>query len=144
MKVIFLDVDGVLNTRLGSLDADKLYLLQGIIQATGAQVVISSTWRHHPQKMAQLRPELEKRGIAIAGQTPDAAYRDPTEKFWIASTRASEILAWMGQHPEVTRFVIVDDAPFTQLKGWLVQTKSDVGLTPEIAQEIINRLAEQL
>jgi len=138
--LIFLDVDGVLNTRNGSLDADKLDLLRGVIQATSAHVVISSTWRHTEHQMARLRPELEKRGIAIVGKTPDASYRNPDEPFWVASTRATEILQWLGEHREYTNFVILDDAPFTQLKGWLVQTKSDVGLTPEHCEEIIRRL----
>jgi len=140
MKIIFLDVDGVLNTRNGSLDADKLDLLQTVIRDTGAQVVISSTWRHHEHMMARLRPELEKRGIIIAGQTPNSSYRDPGEIFWVASTRGTEVTSWLKEHPEVKRFVILDDSDFTAMKGWLVKTETHIGLTPAIAAEVVRRL----
>jgi hypothetical protein len=140
MKIIFLDVDGVLNTRLGSLDADKLDILQSVVQATGAAVVISSTWRHHEHQMVRLRPELERRGIRIAGQTPISASRDPSERFWVASTRGAEIESWLTDHPGVSRFVILDDSDFTALKGWLVQTNASVGLTDIQAHEMIRRL----
>lgn len=139
MKILFLDVDGVLNTRNGSLDADKLDLLMEITQATGAHVCISSTWRHHEHQMARLRPELARRRIVIAGQTPDASHRTGSG-LYVASTRGDEIAAWLADQPEVGRFLIVDDADFTTLKGWLVKTETHVGLTRAHADEIIRRL----
>ena len=48
MKVLFLDVDGVLN-RCGKsaqgLEEDKVALLKQIVAATGCRIVLSSTWR---------------------------------------------------------------------------------------------------
>ena len=55
MKVIFLDIDGVLNedttpTRTQScalfIDQEKLLRLKRIIDATQAKIVLSSTWRY--------------------------------------------------------------------------------------------------
>lgn len=57
MKAIFADVDGVLNedstpTRtknsLVFIDSDKLLRLKRIVDATGAKIVLSSTWRYAP------------------------------------------------------------------------------------------------
>ena len=62
MKVIFLDIDGVLNTyqtfidiyleykktkiRRLEIDGDKVSLLSEIINLTGSKIVLSSSWRH--------------------------------------------------------------------------------------------------
>ena len=55
MKVVFLDIDGVLNddttpsrtkSRLIFVDREKLLRLKRIVAATGAKIVLSSTWRH--------------------------------------------------------------------------------------------------
>ena len=53
IKVLFLDVDGVLNSRRDGYDIDlnttsHMKLLQKIIQQTGAKIVLSSTWRKEP------------------------------------------------------------------------------------------------
>ena len=54
MKVIFLDVDGVLNSQqlfekceddqLISVDEDNIKNLKTIVDATGAKIVLSSSW----------------------------------------------------------------------------------------------------
>ena len=54
MKIIFLDVDGVLNcksskSRCGGflgIDDSKVKLLKEIIDITGAKIVLSSSWRY--------------------------------------------------------------------------------------------------
>ena len=50
LKVIFLDVDGVLNSKQDGnsikLRTDSHFrLLQEIVKATGAKIVLSSSWR---------------------------------------------------------------------------------------------------
>ena len=51
-KLIFLDIDGVLNSRDANahhfcgIHADKIALLNRIVERTGAEVVISSAWRY--------------------------------------------------------------------------------------------------
>ena len=47
MKVIFLDIDGVLNTNSDrEISDDKLKLLSELVSKTGADVVLSSSWRN--------------------------------------------------------------------------------------------------
>ena len=56
MKIIFLDIDGVLNSseyrkRMGRkyyseiIDRSKMPLLKKIVEATGAKIVLSTSWR---------------------------------------------------------------------------------------------------
>ena len=56
MKALFLDFDGVLNTEkylalYGAegvvIDPARLELLKEIIDATGAKIVLSTSWREH-------------------------------------------------------------------------------------------------
>ncbi|MGC2316150.1 MAG: HAD domain-containing protein, partial [Bradyrhizobium sp.] len=56
MKVIFLDIDGVLNCEKTPnprkfpyiVDAALLARLRQLLERTGASVVLSSTWRYDP------------------------------------------------------------------------------------------------
>ena len=53
MKVIFLDIDGVLNCRSSKsrcgcyigIDNDKVKRLRQIVEATGAEIVLCSSWK---------------------------------------------------------------------------------------------------
>lgn len=115
--VLFLDVDGVLNSALylhnnpGSFDRkdndwitmlDPLpcALLAGVIRRTGAAVVISSAWRynHSPAEMKQL---LRRRDVdvVVLGRTELGA-----------GHRGAQILRWLAEHPEVTRWAVIDDS----------------------------------
>lgn len=54
MKVIFLDIDGVLNGEYskiykkedGDLDCKKAKLIKELVRKTGAKIVLSSSWKH--------------------------------------------------------------------------------------------------
>lgn len=117
-KVIFLDVDGVLNddytpsrtkTRCVFVDESKILRLKEIVDATQAKIVLSSTWRYDrkdPQlngDFLQLEEALESFGLEFYSFTPVDA---------IGIRRGMEIKAWLGSHPEVKRFVILDDELF--------------------------------
>ena len=108
MKVIFLDIDGVLNTEKRLLnnngelyvEKDKIELLKEIIDKTKAKVVLSSTWRVLAQskdskeypKYEAFEIELEKHGIAIFGYTPVFLDYRPLEiKLWLASQSDKQI-----------------------------------------------------
>ena len=58
MKIVFLDIDGVLNSlnyrrRMGMqyfsdmIDRRKMPLLKKIVEATNAKIVLSTTWRKY-------------------------------------------------------------------------------------------------
>lgn len=112
MKVLFLDVDGVLNsadwfrqmdpTAHGialELDPKAVRRIQRVIEQTGAKIVLSSTWRKHPFCVAA----IEAAGLPIYDHTPDLSLQDRN------TPRAHEIRLWLATHPEVEAFAIVDD-----------------------------------
>lgn len=153
MKVILLDIDGVLNedstpTRTKSqvvfIDQVKLLRLKRIVDATGAKIVLSSTWRYNRDvpgfngDFLELQEAFHAVGLEFYGFTPVDA---------IGIRRGMEIRAWLGLHPGVTRFVILDDEMFDfEERGLLPRlVKTDFaygGLTEELAQEAIDLLME--
>lgn len=114
IKVIFLDIDGVLNSRRTERTTKNGFTFVGmrhvknlkkIITATEAKVVLSSDWRYdrddpkHNSDFLELRDELRKYGIEFYGFTPEL----------LSAHRGAEIDAWLTEHPEVENFVILDD-----------------------------------
>ena len=146
MKVIYLDIDGVCNcsrtstvipgTRYIGLDANMVKRLKTIIRRTSASIVMSSTWRKHPECMEYLRKELGKRVSAkIIGQTPVLAWK----------ARHEEIDAWMASHPEVDTFIVIDDLDGEGLEKYgdrFVHTYWISGLTEELMEKCIKLLGE--
>src|SRR6195952_3987096 len=103
MKVIFLDIDGVLNCngtpnsrKFPYVVDDKLLArLQKLIDATGAKVVLSSSWRCDPIGLLAAKHY----GVPFIDICPDEP-KDP---------RCNEVRAWLSDHPEVTRYAVIDD-----------------------------------
>lgn len=142
MKVIFLDVDGVLNS---SQDGYSIRLrtdshlehLKHIVKETGAKIVLSSSWRIGPAKaLKNLHKRLEEYGLVIMDSTPDVG----------SLCRGDEIRQWLKDNGEhVEKFVILDDednmAEYTETN--LVQIDSQIGLQEEdsiICIKILNSL----
>jgi hypothetical protein len=113
-KVIFLDIDGVLNVCYGeSDDYGQLFHphlvenLKTIIDATEAKIVISSTWRHNglsTMKNMWMDRMLPGQVIDI---TPDLN-RKLKSGLWYSPIRGEEIKAWLSNN-EVDAYVIIDD-----------------------------------
>jgi hypothetical protein len=140
MKVIFLDVDGVLINRrackigFGVADPDCVQILNNLIARTGAKIVMSSCWRvgRTIPEMQQLLDKWRVEGVVI-GKTP-----------WDFDVeRGVEIARWLGDHREVESFVIIDDdKDMGKMMPWLVQTKFEPGLTAvdaDIAANILEK-----
>ena len=100
MKVIFTDIDGVLNedttpTRTKShvlfIDKEKLLRLKRIVDATGAKIVLSSTWRYgrnNPKyngDFLELQEAFRKVGLEFYSYTPEDVF---------GIRRGMEIKAW--------------------------------------------------
>ena len=135
MKIIFLDVDGVLNNATWAkrmidegvrvyaedmLEDRAIRLLKQIIEATGASVVITSTWRMSAVQMTHLFDQLACFDIRPIGVTPR-----------LNTDRGDEISAWM-QHYDVESYVILDDdSDMGEHMDHLVQTSFEHGLQRE-------------
>ena len=113
MRVLFLDVDGVLN-RIGFLpppaapdglagwiEPELGARLAALVHETDVEVVVSSSWRED-HTVAELRAELALAGI-------DVRVIDVTP-FYLGEPRWAEIAAWLRVH-RPSHFVIIDDEP---------------------------------
>lgn len=142
LPILMLDVDGVLNVRPGSLDQDKLERLRQICLQTRCGVVLSSSWRTVPSQLARLQRVLADRGILLLGCIPDLTYVTGTGGLLAARHRWEEINHWLGSHYgqyDKDKVVILDDqSDMGPLQALLVRTESHVGLTDDIANQIIN------
>ena len=145
MKVIFLDVDGVLNnpnTRSRSpegwrgVSKELVDRLKRIISVTGAKVVLTSTWKHSSNvELEYLYKKLGKKAKPI-DKTEDPYDKD--------SYRGAGIRNYLKSHKEITEFVILDDFDFDfvihDLHTHHVWTDSDTGITDEDVEKAIDVL----
>lgn len=107
MKVIFLDIDGVLSgldfqltakQEPPLIDVSRLAILKEIIHQSGAHIVLSSSWKKAWVKDSGFDLVFQKAGIHIYDTTP------------VLGLKRIEIAAWLSDHPDVDAFVILDDA----------------------------------
>ena len=119
MKVIFLDIDGVLNVipqgydRYGAIFHQHFVdNLKELVDKTGAKIVVSSSWRL--AKTVEWFKEMwmyRKLPGEVVDITPDLAFKrkDLSFDYWQSVPRGSEIDRWLKEHIEVTNYVILDD-----------------------------------
>ena len=119
MKVIFLDIDGVLVTRnsikyqyLNFPDDTSIRFsknavrnLNKLIRLTKAKIVISSTWRLF-HSLEELQNIFKKQGITGKIISTTSIERAPVEE---DIPRGQKIADWLARHPEVEKYVIIDD-----------------------------------
>ena len=112
MKVIFLDIDGVMNNELlleyrgwEAIGEVQLDLLKEIIEATNAEIVLSSTWRLDGRNRKIVEERLATRGMNLLDQTIVMM----PKKMSMSVIRSDEICEWLSRHPEVEHFAVLDD-----------------------------------
>ena len=137
MKIIFLDIDGVLNSvqydrsrtsEQGNIDETRLPLLKNIVDETNALIVLSSSWRKHWEKESQLCDNVGKDLNSIFSQYQLSVF-DKTPCLE-SNDRAEEIRMWLSVNSETTAFVILDDIAFgwgDDLQEHLVKTNCRIG-----------------
>lgn len=146
MKVLFLDIDGVLNSDhfyvnrpkeikhlpypLSEFDPECVKRLNKILDVTGARLVLSSSWRHDGTVYNVLRR---------AGITHDIWDITPYE---MDKPRGHEIRKFLEEHKEIDSYVILDDIPnmLPEQKSHFVNTNPCRGLTDEDMEKAINIL----
>lgn len=140
-KIIFLDVDGVLNAWDDDLDSrsdlhlDKLDLLRLIIKQTDAIIVLSSTWRLSNKNFRRLEHNLSTFGMIIHSVTPN-----------LNKPRQEEIAEWLSTNKidlSSSKIAIIDDDSDACLIGENInffQTDWKKGLNKTITDNIIGFL----
>lgn len=154
MKVIFLDIDGVLNHEqhykwlmetdeptpmqrvypYSEFNPDSCRLLKEIIWDTGAQIVVSSTWRLDGEN--RLNSLFKHFGLPkIYSTTP-----------CLNTARGIEIGAWLAAHPEVTNYVILDDDEdmnVEQMSFFIKTNPYEDGLNEDVKERAIQILKKE-
>ena len=136
MKVIFTDIDGVLNPHWKtnwSKSAIKIY--NKICKEYDLKPVITSTWRINHTK-EQLQKIFNNQGIEVEiyDYTPHIDQKD----------RGLEIKEWLSNN-KVDNFVIIDDIVHNIIPhvGNVVKVRSWVGLTEEEYIEIKKKIEKK-
>lgn len=120
-KVIFLDFDGVITTLKSNwtIDNDKVELVKQICDATGAKIVISSSWRRYTLEQTI---EAITNQESLIGHNPFPyleyivditsrmyAFKHGNREEHYGLCRGIEIEQWLSEHEDVTNYVILDD-----------------------------------
>mmetsp|Transcript_56241 Transcript_56241/g.129126 ORF Transcript_56241/g.129126 Transcript_56241/m.129126 type:complete len:416 (-) Transcript_56241:437-1684(-) len=153
MLVIFLDVDGVLDShgrKRNHLEASKVSRLVEVVRQTGARIVVSSHWRLVKDPLRHLTEALTYLGVEVIGATPVRLPWEPERPLEIAEwLEAYNTAAHLIDRPHVTGFVAVDDRALLSecggdgLFGRFVQTDKRDGLDSAAAQRMLLLLHEQ-
>ena len=144
--VLFLDFDGVIRVAVegGWIGADqaefcqaRMKMLAAICVKTGAKIVVSSDWRN-----LENRKEIEGHLSPYLAEHLHDEWATP-----ITGHRWNEVDQWLTNHPEVERYVILEDfAPHFDgcgraMKARLVICSSRYGLVPELVPRITEILS---
>ena len=156
MKIIFLDLDGVLttlSTKWQTFHPDCVKALKRVLDATGANIVLSSCWRHgfidwrtennclvhHTQALPVLKEMFIECGLpadTLISKTPDILNSN--------ATRGEEISLWLKKHGEefgVQQFIVLDDSSDVEPHfEHFVQTDGELGMNEKDADKAISLL----
>lgn len=153
MKIIFLDIDGVLNSIDSEdhfhcfigLDYSGIKLLREIVDTTGAEIVLVSTWKLSWDKDksrldslgAYLDERLAEEGLTVLDKTGGSM-----------NERGHGIIDWLSEHPAES-WIVLDDEIFEDYEecgilSHLVKTSFyDGGLKDKHVEMAINLLNKE-
>ncbi len=145
MRVLFFDIDGVLNDHTWNEIAQSNTIMprcveefNRIIHETGCKLVISSAWRYmvagHAVTLGGFSYLLRTHGVTAKGEIVGMTV--PDEEI---ADRADQITDWVNNHLDVAEWVAIDDLDLPLPYDNFVKTDGKVGLTADDADEIIKR-----
>lgn len=166
MKVIFLDVDGVLNSSFWNdshqreisegiyVNPEQVRLFGELVADTGAEVVLHSGWRFWlDEDLSANRLEaqnfldlLEEESVYLYSCTPDLTTEVIRRTKQFSLVKAEEIKQWIAIHPDIEQWIVLDDLPLhdDEVELHQVRTDSAVGLTTADVELARNMLQEEL
>ena len=162
MKVIFLDIDGVLNADedfggrskpnplicgIMGIAGARVKRLKKIIEATDAKIVLVSSWKQHYIHYVKydndiygkyLRSKLRREELEIFDTTQEYEQKKGS---WY---RGTGIFNWLAAHKEVKDWIVLDDEIFCDyddtIMRHLIKTDFRTGLTDELVEKAIQIL----
>lgn len=153
INIIFLDVDGVLNSIRNLIkvyeqthkqhsgynypfDENCLENLCSLVEKTNSKIVITSTWRRHEKGLKVLLDKLEEFNLSdkVIGYTPV-----------LNKTRGEEIKKFLDTLNYKPNFIIIDDdCDMGELLPFLINTNGYYGLTTQDTDKGIKMLSKVL
>lgn len=146
MKIIFLDLDGVLNNwyHPDLIDPKNVLVLKKIIKLTNAKIVLTTSNKYpfQREKIKNIKGSylekyikiLQNNGLSIYDLTP-----------YVEENRSLEIKAYLKSNPNITDFVIIDDELVShELLKYQVFLDWNTGLLEKHIKPIIAILNGQL
>lgn len=143
--VLFLDIDGVLNSEAWyrrrpkgpwcearEFDPEAMWLLKAVVAMSDCEIVVSSSWRIG-RKLEELQKLLI--GFPVIGKTPELDSREVG--------RGAEVDHWLRNNRSRTRYAIVDDGSDFYEHQNLVRTDWKLGLTPWHCEELVRLLTAE-
>ena len=165
MKVLFLDNDGVVclmsqwggrskklkkwkmfndgnppaSVRMDSFDQKAVNILNDVLTETGAEIVVSSDWKLYCT-LDELKQMFTDYGVIKQpiDCTPNH-FLSTIDKN--AEIRVAEIEEWLSTHPDVEKWVAIDDLDLSKLKNFVHTKKMNEGIKQSgIKDKLINIL----
>jgi hypothetical protein len=157
-KIIFLDIDGVLNNHVFDRIAGSATILpvcvgqlNRLIHATGAKVVLSSAWRYMCIDGTQFPAGMTLKGFEYMLRTHGVTQRisiightEPDCDVLLGADRGHQICRWLldNRYAGKCRYVVIDDRDLgiSVFEHPFVQTVASKGLTAADADKAIDIL----
>lgn len=156
MKIIFLDIDGVLNSFKSyykkdshvPIDEHKVFLLSQICEKTNAKIVLISSWRLFWEKENEkLIPKdiLAIRLEEIFNRYNLKVYDKVSNGY--RKLREESIIDWLSNHPEIEEFIIIDDESSfysTKTLNHLIKTSENSSNCTGLESNHVNEAVKKL
>ena len=152
MRVLFLDIDGVLNNydspshpeTLRAIDPVNTAQLNAFCAARpDVELVLSSTWREYYSK-EQVTAYMRAGGYTGRELFAVTPFRIGDPRGIGSGDRGVEIQEWLDAHPECTEYAIIDDSHVWTIPekhpGRLVLTDDATGMTAEHVAKLLTKL----
>lgn len=160
MSIIFLDIDGVLNSAHNwpdnNLDDRLITNLKHIVNETNAEIVLSSSWKNFFNENVNTTHKLGLELLQVFNEN-ELTIKDitpyPDGRYTI--NRGLEIKSYIDRH-KIKNYVVIDDDEFPDFKdtidmnrfvktesGTALTSATDEGLTEQLAQKAIEILKQK-
>ena len=118
------------------LDPRALRNLKYIVEKTGAEIILSSSWRWDENALNAIKRQFKEYNLILADTT--------ILNSMSTLSRTEEIQLYLKEHPFITKYVILDDDEIKEpLKQNWVRCLFKNGLTRKLAEQAIEILEEK-
>jgi hypothetical protein len=117
------------------IDRALVLLFNQILKEVDAAIVLSSSWRNHPDTLQGVFDAgIDRFEERFLGKTSNFSGSD------YYTDRGAEILTWLMENQWRGRYVVLDDADeeaMGEVEDHVIRTHRDIGLTREHVQQVV-------